>query len=324
MKPKVLVFGWYNHGNLGDNFFADIFKTLFPNFEFSFVDYIDEKILKDQDAIFLGGGSFLDQTSTINAALLPLLKSKPIFYLGVGSETNISPIHIELLKVAKLIAIRSSEKLEFIKTLNSNVILIPDLIYYQSLITTITPAPKPKSVLILPNVAVLPQGYEPHWKHMAWEYFKFEFAQFLDSLIESEHQIKFFPMCKENKLSDDWAATEIFSKMRRRKNSFLFEKRTETITDTLDLFAQYETIITQRYHGVVLAEIAKVPYITISHHDKLKNVDKNSISFYGFNKQIMEEKFKSVKRKEPFALLPIKTDIFIDIKKKIEALLIGG
>lgn len=324
MTPKVLVFGWYNHGNLGDEFFGDIFKELFPLYEFTFADHIDENNLKDKDAIFLGGGSFLDQTTTITNAAIPILKSKPIFYMGVGTEIDISPIHLELLKIAKLIVVRSTQKLDLIKSLNSNVVVIPDLVYFHSLTSkNISTTSKKKSVLILPNIATLPQNHEPHWKHMAWEYFKFEFAQFLDSLVDANYQIKFFPMCQERNLDDNWAAIEILGKMRRRSRNFLLEKRTETLDETIQLFSQYETVITQRYHGIVLADLAGVPHITISHHDKLKNSDKNYISFYGFNKDVMKEKFNDGKVIKFSNVLPIEADIFVGIKKVINDLLIG-
>jgi polysaccharide pyruvyl transferase WcaK-like protein len=322
---KVLVFGFYTKGNLGDEFFADIFRALFPDFQFTFTDKINEAILKDQDAVFFGGGSFLDQVLSIQTSALPLLKTKPIFYLGIGTEIDIHPIHLDLLKIAKLIVIRSSAKLDFLKSINPNVIIAPDLVYYQSLIQPSSSQKKiDKSVLILPNISVLPQGDAPHWKHMGWEYFKFEFAQFLDQLIDDKYQIKFFPMCKSKYLDDDWAATEIFCKMRHRKSLYLLEKRTETIEETINLFSQYETIITQRYHGIVLAEIAKVPCMTISHHDKLKNGDKDHLSFYGFNKDNAREKFNSVKEKNIVSTQLIKEDTYKGIKEAIQTFLLAG
>jgi hypothetical protein len=44
---NILVYGWYNHSNLGDDLFEDAFKNLFPDYNFKFQDYIDEKSLKN-------------------------------------------------------------------------------------------------------------------------------------------------------------------------------------------------------------------------------------------------------------------------------------
>ena len=56
---KILVYGFYFKGNLGDDLFVDAFKALFPAFNFTFVDQISISDLQDVDAVFIGGGSFL-------------------------------------------------------------------------------------------------------------------------------------------------------------------------------------------------------------------------------------------------------------------------
>ena len=58
-KPKILVYGWYHKNNIGDDLFVEAFNHLFPNFDFTFTDVLHSHLIKEADAIFFGGGSFL-------------------------------------------------------------------------------------------------------------------------------------------------------------------------------------------------------------------------------------------------------------------------
>ena len=327
MSPKVLVFGWYGkeHNNLGDEFFIEIFRALFPSFQLTFVDRITPALLQDQDAVFLGGGSFLDQAASIIPRAIPLLKKMPLFYLGVGAETNIHPFHEELLYAAKLIVLRSSAKAEEIKRINPNVVVATDLVYLHSLLApqkTEKVETKAKSILILPNVSLVPQWQAEHWKHLFWEHFRHEFAQFLDELIDRGYSPKFFSMCQSKALSDDWAALAIISTMKHRHSDLLLKVAPKTIQETLDVVAGYKTVITQRYHGIVLAALANIPYVAIAHHDKLANGSSDVLSYYEVSKAALQRKFESPTKSS--AVLPFKSHPYKEVKSRIEELLATG
>jgi polysaccharide pyruvyl transferase WcaK-like protein len=320
MSPKVLVFGWFNHDNLGDQFFIEIFRALFPSFQFVFTDRITPDLLKDQDAVFLGGGSFLDQASSIDPKAIPLLTTMPLFYLGIGAETNIHPTHQQLLAAAKLIVLRSSAGMEEIKKLNPNVLVATDLVYCH--FPLVSQPGKAKSVLIMPNVSLVPQWGAEHWKHLFWEHFRHEFSQFLDDLIDRGYRPQFFSMCRNKTLSDDWAALAIISTMKHRNSDLLSGEAPTTIQQTLEVLAGYETVITQRYHGIVLAELANIPYVAIAHHDKLFNGSSNAISYYEISKAALQKKFDNPTKKS--SVLPLTSHPYQEVKTKIEELLLIG
>src|SRR5579864_6412775 len=109
---KVLVYGFYHQGNLGDDLFVEAFQHLFPNVDFNFTESIDVDKLRDVDAVFFGGGSFLLERPNITEAALEVLKKKKVFYLGVGVEADIHPVYMELMSRALLIATRSIDQVE--------------------------------------------------------------------------------------------------------------------------------------------------------------------------------------------------------------------
>lgn len=324
---KVLVYGWYYKGNIGDDLFIHAFKHVFPDLKLVFTDTISEKRLEDVDAVFFGGGSFLLDPPSITGPFdktWDLLKSKKIFYLGVGVELDIHALHKELMAQAKLIAIRSPDQVERVKAINSNTRLIPDLVYSLQSQISMDYHRQEKSVLIIPNISVVPQAHDPHWKHAAWSYFKSEFSQFMDWLVEEGYTLQLFSMCRNKKMSDEWAATELLSHMQNRDSRFIQEDRPLEMTFMSKIISRHDLVITQRFHGIVLAEMARKPYIAIHHHDKLKFSSPNEgafLSYYNCSKQLLMDTFESTLQMKYSSVLPIESNIFEALSKEVMGLI---
>lgn len=290
MQKKVLCYGFYPKisTNVGDELFKSAFKKLFPTFIFTFTDILSHDLIKNHDAVFFGGGSFL-YSDIIKSNDISIIKSKPIFYIGVGVEKNIHPTHLELLKLAKAIFIRSPEELSNLKNININSYLIPDIVYALSENINVIPT---KNYLFIPNVYLVSNNSDPHWKHASWEYFKSEMSQFI-----SENDTDVFPMSEShiNNLSDSCAAIELLNKIKYDKRKIL--AHTQEFEEIRNIFSKYKVIITQRYHGIILAEMFGIPYVALHHHDKLKNCQPANgqfISYYNFNKSALNEAINSL------------------------------
>jgi len=292
---KVLVLGWFNSGNTGDDLFTFAFQKLFPDIEFRFTSQLTEGNLADVETVIIGGGSILFKDIQASPAAVAALKTKKLLYVSVGAETNISPMHTELLKLAKLVAIRSND-LDKVKALNPNTIKIPDLVY--ALQDEVVSSPKlTKSVLVLPNIEVVPNHGDEHWKHASFDYFKSEFAQFLDVLASQGHRLNFFTMCQNDTMSDSWAASNIIGMMKKRSTGYQLSYVAGNIATLTSIMSKYSCIITQRYHGIILAEMMKIPYIAIHHHDKLKfatPMNGNLTSYYGMMKSNLLDNFNNL------------------------------
>lgn len=315
---NILVYGWYYSGNIGDDLFCEAFAKLFPSHKFYYTKVITKDHLIDIDAVFFGGGSFLDGEPRIKPDALELLEKKKIFYIGTGTETGIHPIHQSLMKKARLIATRTLTKIDDIKALNPNCINIPDIVY------SLSEGKKelsviPKSMLVLPNIELVPKWNDTHWKNISWENFKIQFAQFLDAAVEDGYTLDFFSMCSNETMNDNWAATEIINKMKNRKSKYHLINVKSNFGNITQLLSQYSMIVSQRYHGVVLAEILNKPYIAIHHHDKIKNCYPNRgnfIPYYEISKHRMFENFLQLKQlNEPFDMN------FNELKEQVETLL---
>lgn len=319
---KVLVYGWYGNANIGDELFIDAFRTLFPDFQFTFVNNIKKQSLEGIDAVFFGGGSFLLARPIITDEALEIIKGKPIFYLGVGVESEIHPTHLDLIKLARLVAIRSLDQVDKIRVFNKNVMWIPDLVY--ALQSKVKVAPKEsRSVLVLPNISVVPHHLDPYWKHASWSHFKSEFAQFLDVLVDEGYKLNFLSMCRNAKDNDDWPAGEIIGHMTHR-NKYILNDQLVGAGPVTELFSKCGLVITQRFHGIVLSEIVKTPYIAIHHHDKLKfSYPRNGafLSYYNSSKQLLIDSFEHTIRMKFGDSLPIESNIFESLCAEVRRLL---
>lgn len=320
---KILVYGWYRQGNLGDDLFIETFEHLFPNLEFTFTELIDSDRLQDVDAVFFGGGSFLLDRPNVTPQALEVLKTKKIFYIGVGVESSIHSTHMELMSHALLIATRSIDQIERLKAFNPNVRFIPDLVY--ALQDKVILSQKiNRSVLIMPNIMVVPQGSDPHWKHAAWAYFKSEFVQFLDWLVENEYHPHLFPMCRGIEVDDEWASSELIGHMEKRNQKYSYPILPVGIAATTAFVSRYETIVTQRFHGIVLSEMTRTPYVAIHHHDKLKLCQPNEgkfLSYYNSSKHSFISTFNQARMMNYGSILPIETNIFKALVDEVTSLL---
>ncbi len=311
---RVLVYGYYNKSNLGDDLFEDAFKGLFPNYQFIFTDSIKLNQLDNIDAVFFGGGSFLAESLKASDEAFQELKKRKIFYIGVGSETALDARHRELISLAQLVAVRTARNIESIRQVNPNSMVIPDLVY--SLEPILLKEKLPKSILVIPNILVVPKWSDPHWKHAAWEYFKIEFAQTLDQLIVDGYKVDFLPFCQNNYLNDSYAAGELIAKSNTITKKTLHDKP-GAFQEAIDVISKYRLVITQRFHGNILADIAQVPSLTIYHHDKLRGVKGISIPYYGLSKAVLLENIKDMIMNYE-AVLPIDRDIFRELSQKVD------
>lgn len=310
---NIVVYGYYYKNNIGDQLFIEAFKELFPKYNFTFVNHLTEPALKNADAVFFGGGSLLFDTPNIDN--LSLLKQKKIFYIGIGVEDEINPIHLELMSLSKLIVIRNEDKLDYISNLNKNVIYAPDIVY--SLINNcVLNEIKPKSILFIPNAHLVPKNNDPLWKYNLWEYYKSEFSQFLDYLIENKYTIDMFPMCNSKHVNDTWAGIEIFNRMITYSRCNIVNVP-DDFKNISSVFSKYESIISSRFHGIILANMVNRPCLTVKHHDKL-NYGDNIIQLNQLNKSKLIKMFFDLKNKK----CAYKEDTFKEMCDKVNNLLI--
>ncbi len=326
MNNSVIVYGWYGKNNIGDELFKESFRKLFPDLTFEFTDKIRVAALQNAAAVFIGGGSFLFSPPNMEIGALELLKQKKLFYIGVGVETDIHPTHKELMQYAKFIATRSIDGDVILDKINPNYKFYPDIVY--ALQDSVQISNKiENSVLVVPNISVVPKWDDPHWKHASWIYFKSEFAQFLDELASQKYKIGFLPMCTSPDTDDRWAAYELIAHMKNRKQTEIMLPNSYNISDVTGIWSQFQTVITQRFHGIVLSEMTQSHYLSLYHHDKLKSAIPGHgqfFSYYETSKRQLWKQFNFAQELDYSQYLPIESNNFKELVQTIMSHIKGG
>lgn len=324
---RALVYGWYNRGNCGDELMKRALMEAFSphGLELEFVDRIDE--LVDVDAVIFGGGSILIDAPNVSPAALEMLLNHEVltFYVGVGMETDVHDVHAQLVSVARIVAPRSPEHPPWV----TNATVIDDLVYSLSdrLHAPSYVSEQVNELLVFPNVELIPMHDAPHWAHVAWERYKNEIAQALDHMIvERGLRPAFALMCQNPAQDDAWAAHEIIGRMKKRSTQFKLHRIDAFSTDIVSLLRSHEAIVTQRYHGIVLAELTGVPYVSISHHDKLRHAVPHRGTMLDYHGVTKEAILKSVERSTSETLAPYvpkSAEFDAMIKGTIDAIRLG-
>ena len=303
MSSHVLAYGWYGRGNLGDELMYRALISLFHprGVHVHANDHLTVDKLKHAKGVVFGGGSILWNAPSAEKEALDLLLSGkvPVFYMGVGVETGIHPTHQALMKVAKKVITRTPDR-EFD--------WMPDLVYSLDVAAALPAPAQREGLLIVPNVEVLPTHANPHWMHVAWERYKDEFAQLLDDYVDKGIKPTFMLMCKNPNQDDLWAACELIARMRHRSTKFNFVKPEHEL-EAIMMMRSHQVVITQRFHGIVLAEAAGVAYVSVDHHDKLKQASPHRgerVEYHGANKSTLHAAIERARTQalDPFQLDP--------------------
>lgn len=291
MEPSVLVYGWYGRGNVGDELMAQALRAIFARtkVQLRFVDRVDEQALQGCAAVIVGGGSMLHGRPDITDGALAMLTSahrRPIFYVGVGTETAVDPVHAALAAEARAIFTRSPRAPAWAP----HAIVVPDLVNLLTVASTGYADDGP--VMVIPNVEVVPTWRAPHWSHVAWDRWKDELAQYLDSLVLAQVDVCFMTLCRNPAMDDTWPAHEILARMDRRSTHMRVLQGMPDIDGLVSEMSRCRLVITQRFHGAVVAAMAGVPCVVIDHHDKLRDlhpVNHSSVKYHGATKALIHE-----------------------------------
>lgn len=275
---RIFVYGWYNTGNLGDEAFKTSFRHLFSGVDFDFDSRIPSDI-NTYDALFLGGGSFLDQKVTgIEEVKIP------IAFIGVGIGNVIHSENEKALNRAKIIVVRDSNSYDSESLRAVPVYQTSDLVLSRKDLKPLN-LPQTKNVLVLLNDHITPWGkHVPEWQALAHSWFIQEFSKILDRLTEKEYSISFLPMCINSRVDDRRIAAKVIGHTEHPQN-YHWELSPISEDDLRERISRASFVITQRFHGIIYSLIENRPVIPICIHDKFKGLTKDlslpMLDYYG-------------------------------------------
>lgn len=279
--------GWVNHQNIGDEAYKICFPKLFPDHSFHF----SEKLPKTNNPAILGGGNvcaspFLDQIE----------KAKKKFAISVGC---IASDPIIRMKMFDKIFVRDEDSLNYLKQLEINAKLIPDLAFslhadknhgkklIEKLFTKQSRDLYQKVIGIVFNAFLCVGENRLARDEATFQKVTWDIARTLDNTNAS---FIFIPFGQSQPHDDRVANAWLASRCKFwKKNLVIFDNF--NVQETLNLIAGCNCVISTRLHSSIFSTISSIPFIDITHHAKnsgfLRSIYKQdwSIPYWDFDRR---------------------------------------
>ena len=299
---NVLVLGWYNHNNIGDESFKLAFQHLYPQFNMDFVDEITKPL--NYDFCIIGGGDVINQK---NLKMLSYLNCEKIALSVSITENSIC----EELKNLKHIYVRDTKSLNLLHKHG-----IFNCSFLADVVLTLE-ADKNKGKELIKKLFTKENSdlYENVYgivinAHLIGnrtcrfnERNKFlQFAQDISQLIDDTNaSFIFLPFSTgfpwDDRVANSWINSNcVFWK----KNVHVYDKL--SIEDTLNIISACDKFISMRYHATIFSYVSETPVLTVGFHDKFvslnDDLDLDYMSYYESYLENMKKNLSTITVKD--------------------------
>jgi polysaccharide pyruvyl transferase WcaK-like protein len=264
IQRPINILGWYGRNNLGDESFKLAFQHLFPENPLYFSSTSLMEGL-DNPLLILGGG---DVIKPYYLSLLP--KDRPFYALGVGLGYE---SELDLLDgPCQKIYFRNYADYLMGARRGLPAKLCPDLAFAIpgfGEAPVRQGSPRKKMVVILANSAIHPDITAKEFAEVSYfEYFKWELAKSLDYLNQW-YDIGFLHLSNGRYAYDIAMHYDVMSRMRSNRNvgimpeDLIYKSGCDT-TDLINTLREsVDLVVSMKYHGLIFATIAGVPFVNI-------------------------------------------------------------
>lgn len=294
---NILVFGWYNYGNCGDESYKLSFPQLFPQHTFKFVNKISQFEVANCDLIILGGGNVLKPSFFRELEKIP--PDKDIYAVSVGAEQFYEGEYDRF----KHLYVRDQFTYDMLEGYPRT--LIPDFgfalkgdpVRGKNWIKELFAAERldlHDKVVVVTLSAYLLSGGNDGLAREALHFmdFSYKFSHLVDEIPATFIFLPFHSrMPVDDRVSNSWVA----SKCKWWKKVYN-EWRRLSVSDTLDVIAAADLVISTRLHCSLFAYSCGTPLIDITHHSKNKNFlklinrEQDSLFYWSLSREILQKK----------------------------------
>jgi len=304
-KYNIIVTGYYKQKNLGDDLFEEIATHIFPNKIFkniiNRIEYVNIEHINSNnlfvccDKLILFGGEVLNDYFLDRILEYKLRHPKTEYFaIGVSCNQEYKTI-INKLNVFDKIVFRNIKDYEYFKDIyKENCLYAPDIVF-------LTDYHKKFKFTQQKNVGFFlaqPLYYNLN-ENDKYLYIR-SLKLCIDYWLTKEYCIYFFPMCCNEKKSEDdiILINQILKKytIQEKKSFRLFMSNKKII----EYLPKMKYTLCWRFHAVVLSMIYNIPFIALSNTPKILNIleDSNLNELKGTMENILDSCEYLVNNKE--------------------------
>jgi hypothetical protein len=285
---NIIVTGYYQEKNLGDDLFEQIGKIIFTEKNFkekiNIIDFIKIDKINTNDVYYSCDKLILFGGETLNDYFLDkiiLFKNKHINceIYGIGVSTNQSYISIQnKINIFDKIIFRNNKDYEYFKNrLNNYVDVAPDIVFTTKYKKPIFSRTKNNAGIFIATPLYYNLSVDEK------DTFLKNIRGLINTLLSKSYTIYFFPMCCNGKEKEDdynliVKIVKTYTDTQKKKIRF-FNSNTKIIKKIPEMKINF----CWRFHSVVLSIIYNIPFITFSNTPKVTNILKdfnlNNLSF---------------------------------------------
>lgn len=262
---KISIVGWFGMNNVGDDAFQVVFSELLSEHEIEFIR--PPQTCNSPDIVILGGGA------VASPFYLKILPDCPRYALGIDIAYK---SEIDLLATAnfKDVYVRNNTDVaEMIEKMGCPVLGIPDLAFLmkpsgQDILSKYKkfPAKKTLGVLVTDYVNPAIDRSIGEFSERAYS-FILAMADELDGLANAGYEIILIP-CSTGGYGDDRRINLDLAAFMKSRPISIFD--TLGPQDMIDLIADLDVTICQRFHAHIFSIIAGTPFVSIDFTRKVK------------------------------------------------------
>lgn len=262
---KIDIIGWYGKKNVGDEAFRHAHKHIFQGHEIHFVT--PPMRCKKPNIVVLGGGA------VASPFYLDTLPDCPRYALGIDLAYE---SEVDLLAKANFQAVfvRNKSDLPALRSkLQCPVAAFPDLAFMiqptgRDILSRYKRYPKKKTAGVLVTDYVNPAIDRPVTDFGTKAFnFKLNLAHKLDQLGKAGWEVMLIP-CSTGGYGDDRRINlDLAAFMEKHPTNIM---KTLSPQDTIDLIAQLDLTVCQRFHAHIFSIIAGTPFISIEYTRKVR------------------------------------------------------
>jgi hypothetical protein len=295
-QSKIIVVGYYNHDNIGDEQYKLTLKYLFEklnidNYKTIFVDCdkLKSHPIDDMDIIILGGGDILNHyfLDEINNRFFN--KPNKIIALSVGLPYNDILIDTNKLNIIDYIFLRTQQDIPLFQKYfkKEQIFYLPDLSYF---LLKILPCHNNSAIKLREKLGNIKKSGKKIIafclnRHIysktnkgSYRQIAYEFSKTIDSLIQQGFYIVLLPFNTSNDIldMDENMENDIFF----QNNVFMGSNYSHqilninirlTVTETFGLFDFFHITVPMRFHACLFSIYKNVPMVPVFTTKKIKN-----------------------------------------------------